>query len=121
MANEIQLSASLSCTKSGATVTGTSSNVITQAGTPSIANVQIVGTTTEALLIGDITNIGYVYLKNLDATNFVQVGLNTPVADADSFITLLAGECAVFPTRLEVIYAKANTAPCNVQVVAVSL
>ena len=121
MANEIQISASLNISKNGATFTGTGTINVTQSGNPSIANLQAVGTTTEALSIGDITAVGYVFLKNIDATNFVQVGLATPVTDADAMITLLPGEFALFPTRLETIYAKANTASCNVLVVAGSL
>jgi hypothetical protein len=121
MANEIQISASLAVNRSGATFTGIGSSNITQAGTPSIANTQVIGTTTEALLIGDVTAIGYLFIKNLDASNYVEIGLATPVLPASAFITLLPGECALVPTRLETIYALANSAPVNLLVVAASL
>ncbi len=121
MASEISISANFSCSKNGATVGGTGTKSIDMAGTAAISNVQAVGTTTEALVIGDITNVGYLFLKNLDSTNFVQIGLNTPVADADAFCTLLPGEFALVPTRLETIYAKANTAGINLLVAAASL
>ncbi len=118
MANEIQLQASLNITKNGATFAGSGSISVTQSGNASIGNVQAIGTSTEALLIGDITDLGYVFVKNLDATNFVRIGLNTPVVAADAFTTLLPGEFAMFPTRLETIYAIADTGACNLQVVA---
>lgn len=121
MANEIQISASLAVNRSGATFTGIGSSNITQAGTPSIANTQVIGTTTEALVIGDVTAVGYWFLKNLDASNYIEVGLLTPVTSADAFITLLPGECALIPSRLETFYAKANSAPLNLLVVAASL
>jgi hypothetical protein len=122
MANEIQISASLAVSRSGATFTGVGSSTITQAGTPSIANTQVIdNVTTEALLIGDVTAVGYLFVKNLDASNYVELSLATPVLPAAAFVTLLPGECALIPTRLEVIYAKANSAPVNLLVVAASL
>jgi hypothetical protein len=121
MANEIQMAATLVVNRGGLTLTGTGNAFITQAGTPSIGDTQNISTTTEALAIGDITNIGYVFVKNLDPTNYVQLGLNTPVADVDAMITLLPGEFAIFPTRIETIYAKAHTGACDVQVIAASL
>ena len=120
MANEISLSTSLSSTMSGLTVSGSGSLAITQSGAPMLAAIQIVGTTTEAIAIGDITDIGYLFLKNNDATNFVEISTISPVVTGTSLITLKAGESCAFPTRLETIYAKADTASCNVQVVAIS-
>ena len=121
MANEIQISASLAVNRSGATFTGIGNSNITQAGTPSIANTQVVGTTSEALYLGDVTAVGYIFLKNLDASNYVEISLEATVSSADAFVTLLPGECALIPTRLEAIYAKANSAATNLLVVAASL
>jgi hypothetical protein len=122
MANEIQLSASLTVNRNGATFTGLGSSNITQNNTPSLANTQIIDwVTSEALLIGDVSMIGYLFVKNLDASNYIELSLATPVLPAAAFVTLLPGECALIPTRLEVIYAKANAAPANLLVVAASL
>ena len=121
MANEIQISASLNVSRSGASFSGQGSSTITQSGTPSLANTQIIGLTSEALLIGDITAIGYLFVKNLDASNYIELSLATPVLAAAAFVTLLPGECALIPTRLEVVYALANSAPANLLVVAASL
>ena len=121
MANEITTSASLTVNRSGATFTGLGVNTITQAGSPSIANTQTIGTTSEALLIGDVTAVGYWFLKNLDASNYVEISLQSTVTTADAFCTLLPGECALIPSRLEVFYAKANSAASNLLVVAASL
>lgn len=120
MANEISLQALLTTSKNGVTISGSVSKAITQTGDQAIGNVQIIGTATEALVLGDVTTIGYIYLKNMDATNFVSFGLNTPVA-GDAFCKLLPGEAAVIPTRQTTIYAIADTAPVNVNVVAVEL
>jgi hypothetical protein len=121
MANEIQISAALTINRSGATFTGTGSSSITQAGSPNIANTQVIGTSTEALVIGDVTAVGYLFLKNLDASNRIDISLATPVVANAAFCTLLPGECALIPTRLETIYALADSAPANLLVVAGSL
>lgn len=122
MANEITIGATITCTKSGLSVSGTVSGLaITQSGAQSYANVQPVGTTTEALDISDVSTIGYLWLKNTDATNFVEFDLNTPVSSSTSFCKLLAGEVALIPTRRTTIYAKADTAEVNVSVVALEL
>lgn len=121
MANEISISALLSISRSGATLAGTGNLSITQSGIPSSSNVQAIGTTSEALDLGDITALGYLFLKNLDATNYVEISLQSTVTSADAFVTLLPGEFALIPTRLEAIYAKANTAGINLLVVAGSL
>ncbi len=121
MANEISISALLSISRSGATISGAGNLSIDQSGALNSGNVQAIGTTTEALDLGDITAVGFLFVKNQDATNYVEIGLVNPVATGDAFITLRPGEFALVPTRHESIYAKANTAPVNLLVIAGSL
>lgn len=115
------MSAALSSTLAGFTVSGSGSVNATQTNAPALAALQAIGTTTEVIGVGDITALGYLFIKNTDATNFVMIGLATPVTAPDAMITLLPGQFCMFPTRLETIYAKADTAACNCQVVAISL
>lgn len=118
MANEITFTASLAATKSGVTVTtGSQSAQATMAGDQMITNVQAVGTDAEALLLGDVSSLGFVFVRNLDATNFVELSLESD--GSSPFAKLLAGEFAVFPAATATMYAIADTAGCNVQVVAV--
>lgn len=120
MANETTIVAQLTCTKSGVTVSGNpGSKVITMAGDQLFSNVQEIGTTTEQISLGEIATPGYVWLKNNDDTNFVEIDLNTPVASGTAFVTLLPGEFCLLPTRMTTIYAKADTAAVNLAVVAV--
>jgi hypothetical protein len=120
MANEIILGASLSHTKNGTTVQGSTSLAITQSGSKRIANVQAIGTTTEALVFGDVTP-AYLYLKNLDSTNFVMVGLNATTSSGNAFLKLLPGEVFSGHVAQSTIYAIADTASCNLEVVAIEL
>lgn len=61
----------------------------------------------------DIGNAGYVYLKNLDATNYVDVGFATTVYP----LRLKAGQVALFPiTPAQAsLFLLANTAACRVE------
>ena len=82
--------------------------------------VQNIGTTAEALVLGDIAaaNNGYVCLRNLDPTNYVDLSL---INDGSTpFARLNPGEFAVFRlTASATYYAKAHTAAINLEVVAV--
>lgn len=120
MANEIQFSASLQVAN-GTTVSLNASASATMAGADFIAGTQAIGTTTEAITLGDVATPGYIMIKNTDATNFVQIGLATPVTAGDAFAKLLPGEFCLVPTRQTVIYALADTAPVNIQKIIVEL
>lgn len=60
--------------------------------------VVIVGTSEEDLLIGDIATLGYVFLRNLDAANFVTYGPKSG-GSMIPFGRIKAGEIAML--RLE--------------------
>jgi hypothetical protein len=75
--------------------------------------IQAVGTSEEALNLGDIGTGGYCFLKNLDATNFVKVRPGTGAAD---LIKLLPGDVALFRLVAAAPFAISDTASCNVEV-----
>jgi len=119
MANEISVAASLSLARLGTTVAAAFSKHADFDGDQSIANVQIIGTAAEAVVLGDVTTVGYVLLKNQDATNFIQIdSVNT----MDGFTQkLLAGDFILLKPEAATIYAKADTADCNLFVQAFEL
>lgn len=119
MANEINISTSISATKNGVTLSNNSSKTLDMAGDQMISNVQIVGITYEAALLGDVVTIGYVFIKNMDTTNFIEVDSATAMNAFPQ--KLKAGEFCILKPETATIYLKADTAPCNVQVVAFEL
>lgn len=121
MANEISVSTTLSATKLGATVSSTGNRTVDMTGDQMISNVQIIGATSEAILLGDVTTPGYVYLKNLDATNFVSISVLATAVAGTSFTKLLAGDFCIFKAVSTQITAIADTAPINLQVIAIEL
>lgn len=71
---------------------------------------QTIGTSEETVPTTEITTLGWAVFRNLDVTNYIEIGFSTGVYG----IRLESGEVAVF--RLNpgaTIYAKANTAACK--------
>lgn len=88
-----------------------------QASKARYANVLAIGTSEESVdfssVAADISSRGLLYLRNQDATNYVEVGCAT----GDYFGKLLPGEenwISWNPSETT-IYLKANTATCNVE------
>ena len=85
----------------------------TMTGNRVIRNVQAVGTTHEALVVGDLVSAGTAYFTNLDATNFVQIGVEV-AATFYPVIKIEAGKTEG-PFRIATLslFAKADTAAVN--------
>lgn len=83
------------------------------AGTKRSEIIQNVGTSEEALKLGDVTSPGYCLMKNLDDTNFVSV---RPASGAADLIKLEAGDVALFRLQATAPFVIADTAACDVQV-----
>lgn len=120
MANEISYTGKLSVTKGGTTVTNvTSTDSIDMSGTSMLTIVQSIGTTYEALTLTDIDTAAkyFVLLRNKDATNYVEVSFD---AGTTYSLRMEAGEiCGPLPMVAgEQIGCRANTAACDVEVVA---
>ncbi len=108
MASELNASASLSVLKNSATANAQGSGAFDVAGTYYIKSTVSIGTGDETLDIGDVATVGMVFLKNLDATNYIQFGQN----GTDYAIKLLPGEFALFRWTSNAIHAKAHTGAC---------
>jgi len=115
MASEITLSGGLALQRNGTSLSVSLAKNIDMTGNEYILGVQIIGITTEAIDLGDATTPGYMWFKNLDPTNFVQLALATPVTGANAFAKLLPNEAFPIPCKQTVIYAMADTAPVSLQ------
>jgi hypothetical protein len=95
MAEELTLGASFTFAKSGTELSlSVGALKVDVSGNGAIQQRQSVGfAAEEALILGDVTTVGYCIMVNRDATNFVEVRPATGVAD---LIRLNAGEFAVF-------------------------
>jgi hypothetical protein len=116
MANEINMVASLIHSQGGTSINGTTNKTFSQSGTKRLGNVQIIGTSSEAITLGDVTP-KYAYFKNLDSTNFVYIGYQTACTSGNAFLKLLPGEANVVSLAQAVLYALADTANVNLEVI----
>lgn len=112
MADELTLVVALTFSKGGAENQRSESIQVDVTGDAFTHEIQEVGTTEEELAQGaDLGTPGYLFIKNLDSTNYVEVGSTTGVYD----IKLKAGEIALYRHNSATIYAKADTAACKVE------
>jgi len=76
----------------------------------------IVGTSEEALTVGDISTLGRIYFKNLDSTNYVDIGPDSG-GSMVGCIRLKPGEEHWFRSKPGITWkGQANTAACKVEV-----
>lgn len=122
MANEKRLSLSFAVIKNGLNHSMTASINGDLSGDNQVSTVQSIGTSWEALTLTDLASTELIAIRNLDATNFVEVAVEA--AGANKFAKLgistsPTSVCYFAPAGGVTIYAKADTGACNVQVVAV--
>lgn len=112
----IQLQVSLS---GGGSISGIGSQQLTQSGSHNIENVQNIGTVAETITLVDLASVGFILIKNLDATNYVEIdSANT----FDKFPQkILPGGSILLSPETTTIYAKAHTAACDCLIVASEL
>jgi len=115
VADELSIAVELNYSKSGVTEEITHTDNVTVTGSEILRCIQSVGTSEEALELGqDIGTPGYVFLKNLDDTNFVSIRRGT---GESNMIKLLPGECALFRMAATAPFAIADTAACRLLIV----
>ena len=116
MANELSVYTTFSYNKDSASFNLSAQNQVTVATNAFINSLVDVGTSDVTIDLGPVSSIGYVYVQNLDATNFILIGPSS----GSYFIKLLANEVAVFRSNVSSIHLIADTAACMVQYAVVS-
>lgn len=110
MANELTINVNLSLSKGNLRESvAPGALTYTVSGTKIVRAVQSIGTTDEALGLGEISSLGYLYIRNNDTTNYVEVGVD----GTNYVVKLKAGEVALFRVDGAAVHAKANTAACS--------
>jgi hypothetical protein len=115
MANELQIQVGVNYTKNAATFQRSpSTSAVTVSGNHVVCGTQAVGfAAAEALGKGDITTCGYLFIHNLDATNFVQVGYDD--SGFKPLVKLLKGEWSLFRLAQNTPQVQADTGACNIE------
>jgi hypothetical protein len=115
MAAELTVTGSLSFAKGNVPAIARARSGVTfdVAGAKYVAGVQNIGTSEEAIHLGDLGTPGWYYLRNLDNTNYIEVRPNTGVADC---LKLKPGEFSVGRFAADAVpYAIANSGACNLE------
>jgi hypothetical protein len=123
MANEITLRFSLAAEKGGASIASTTqTKQLTLAGDDMTAPTQLIGhDADEALVTGDVAApAGYLLIKNLDASNYVELSTGTGGSFAAGKFAKIRAGCPCMFQPLGPVYAQANTADVRVQIWAVA-
>src|SRR5712692_6043624 len=109
MANEINIQALLTGQRFSPPMQGSGNLNINQTNTHCIGNVQNISTAGLALQLGDCSsNLGYLFVKNLDPTNYVQLTLDSGIGHICA--KLRPSEFCMRPRNRNTVYAKPNTA-----------
>lgn len=119
MANEITVSTTLTCTNGDFSYSRkVSSQQYDQAASGGRGGVQSIGFAAhEAILVTDVTTEGWCFFRNLDSTNFVDIGVDV-AATFEPMIRLEPGEPALFRASKDAgatLYAKADTAAVKIE------
>ena len=121
MANEGTFGNSLSLVKDGAKIRkAMAPTLFDVASSVSVSGVQSIGTSEEAIDMGEVTAPGMAWFHNLDSTNYVEIRPGTGAAD---LVRLNAGETCQFRFAADCTapYAIANTAAVKVEYLILSV
>lgn len=119
MADEITVSATLKCINGDFTFNRKiSGQQFDQTAQGANGGVQEIGFAAhEAVALGDLTTEGYAIFRNLDDTNFLELGIDVAAA-FEPVARLEPGEIALYRISQDAgatPYAQANTAACNLE------
>jgi hypothetical protein len=99
MANELNLNLVFSVSNSGLAMSQQVGAQYNQSTAATSASVATVGTTESTISLAGITTPGFLYLKNMDSTSYVDVGR----ASGSYFVRVKPGEVALFRLQPAVI------------------
>lgn len=113
MSDEITINAFLSFTNGvRSDEFGETGLTFDMSGTDYVRKTQSVGTSEEALNIGEITTPGYILIRNRDATNFVSLRAATGGANC---VKIKAGEIALFRLASTAPFVIADTSSVEIE------
>lgn len=117
MANEVRATGNLQVSRDGFTITGNTTQTLSMTGSQYIGNIQSIGTTYEALTIGDLTDIRYLFITNV-STASISVAMHSA---SSSFSVLRPDDVLLLPPSGSFVtyQLKSDSAGADVQIVAV--
>src|SRR5947207_2191285 len=108
MANEITATLTLRWARLSAVIQASATDLFTQEGFGAIENIQDIGTVSEAVTFGDVTDPAYLFFKNMDAVNDIHVGTTNPVTALNAQINLKPLKSAYLTSAVAAWYGIAD-------------
>ncbi len=119
--SHLNLSVSLNFSKGGIVINRSLHASVTVTGNVGYQSVQTVPTASEltvAVPAAIATDLGFIILHNMDSTNFIKVGTTA----TDYGTKLLPGEFCLFRLQTgKLLYARADTSDCDMEVILIEL
>lgn len=113
MADELTVTGSIAYSKNGLSFNyGAPILTVDVSGDHVASGTQEVGTSAEPLEKGDITTPGWLFIQNLDSTNYIEVGYDD--TGFKPTVRVNAGEWACFRVTQATPQVKADTGACDV-------
>jgi hypothetical protein len=121
MPDELSTRLILSAVKNGSTIRIDTTDLTTLTGNPTYHGVQSIATSSTALEIGAVVTDGTIFIANRDATNFVEVSVDTGFASDNVFAKLFPGQWMYVPVKTRTLFVRANAAACLIECAAFPL
>lgn len=121
MANELNVSISLSFSKDGAKINKSYSDAVTVTGDAYVSGVINIGNTEEEIIqLNEVGNVGYILLKSLGASTDgnIYVGFTDGGDDSKKPIILEPGEIALYRhnyAEVATLYARSSTGTVDLE------
>lgn len=118
MANELKITSALRFSKGTVRYDiAESDQYVDISGDHSIYRTQEIGTSAETLDIGEISTVGWSFFRNLDNTNYVEIGYDD--TGFKNLIKLKPGEYCMVRLGQNAPYARADTAAVDLEYIFV--
>jgi hypothetical protein len=114
MADEISLTITLAYSKGGVSRSFRLNDTFDVSGTAIGGGVQNIGTSWEVVSMGDVTAPGWIIVKNIGPTNYVEFSSNS--GGTNPLLKLKVDEFEVFRLTGTTLYARANTAAVDLDI-----
>jgi len=117
MANEITLQFNIKVSKNGAvSQINPSVRQIDQAGKTQYKNIQVIGTSAEEILLGDVSAARFLVLRSIRSDN-PNISIYQD-SGGTNLVGILAGEDVMVVPTASVLYAKAASATADLEILA---
>lgn len=118
MANELRIEAQMEYSKSGVKESRHDSAYIDVSGSYIHKSIQAIGSTAETLTFNstDLSDVGYMFLKNLDTSNTIYIDEDSGLSTTTSMVALKPGEFAMFRSGVDTIYGISSSGSPNLEI-----